>query len=58
MFVAKRDHMQNLSLCEHQEIYKRKKQVESPIGDIVNIYDDKLLLQKWLIGHMSNLIYS
>ena len=35
-----------------------RNQVESPIGDIVNIYDDNLLLQKWLIGHKSNLIYS
>ena len=44
------------SLLEYQKLYKRQNQIIPSIGDIVNIYDDKLPRCKWLLGHIYDVI--
>ena len=44
------------SLLEYQKLYKRQNKIIPSIGDIVNIYDDKVPLHKWLHGRIYDVI--
>ena len=44
------------SLLEYQKLYKRQNQIIPSIGNIVNIYDDKVPRYKWLLGRIYDVI--
>ena len=44
------------SLLEYQKLYKRQNKIIPSIGDIVNIYDNKVPRHKWLLGHIYDVI--
>ena len=43
-------------MLEYQKLYKRQNQIIPSIGDIVNIYDDKVPRCKWLLGRIYDVI--
>ena len=44
------------SLLEYQKLYKRQNKIISSIGDMVNIYDNKVPRHKWLFGRIYDVI--
>ena len=44
------------SLLECQKLYKRQNKIILSIGDIVNIFDDKVPRHKWLLGRIYDII--
>ena len=44
------------SLLEYQKLYKRQNKIIPSIGNIVNIYDDKVPQHKWLLGRIYDVI--
>ena len=44
------------SLLEYQKLYKRQNKIIASIGDIVNIYDNKVPRHKWLLGRTYDVI--
>ena len=44
------------SLLEYQKLYKRQNKIIPSIGDIVNIYDNKVPRHKWLFGRIYDVI--
>ena len=44
------------SLLQYQRLYKRQNKIIPSIGDIVNIYDNKVPRHKWLLGHIYDVI--
>ena len=43
-------------MLEYQKLYKRQNKIIPSIGDIVNIYDNKVPRHKWLLGHIYDVI--
>ena len=44
------------SLIQYQKLYKRQNQIIPSVGDIVNIYDDKVPQYKWLLELIYDII--
>ena len=43
-------------MLQYQRLYKRQNKIIPSIGDIVNIYDDKVPRHKWLLGRIYDVI--